>query len=422
MSETKTSQTPEPELASEPAIGPTVEASPEPSVEAAVPGRHSLRRRLVAGVVATGVLAGAGLTVKQEQSNAEQLQRLSSSNQAKDQSISELQDIVAGLTGTSREAVAGKGLGDVEKLSGYGQEVSAAEQQKMRAATVKIVARGKQLPNSPANTWFENCTGLKVGSGEHTYVVIAKHCITLDVPPQKGGYVEPSTLPAQNVTEQLSYEYGVKPVFADGSDGDVAPVTAVSEATDIDMALLKIDTTADSAKQFNAMPAITDYAERIESPLFEPGESMSVFSLPGASQGKVVQGKGIYLGIAGDPSDPSRFLQFVGLRNADMPANDACNYGASGSSAVSAHGRITGPLALRNNIHYSPGSPNNAPDDPAFSVKYLLQLQETLGLRLSEFNTICGYAAPTPDTFANVEAGFRHPLPKATFHSYTSPK
>jgi hypothetical protein len=298
----------------------------------------------------------------------------------------------------------------VESLPGFGMRVTEQERAMLRASTVKIVDRPKGVDGA---AWFDVCSGLKVSVGGADYAVTSSHCfdkesgVKKEFPSHANG-ADPSTAPnrpqTQNITDMLSHDFGVWTVGSDGMEvqdaGKTAPVSAVSISGDRDFALLKIDESAPESAAFDALPAAPYEAGLSKAPI--PGAEAAVFSLPDSNGGQIVAGKGYYLGRIKDPGDAAKEIDLVGI-DPDTPADDACNFGASGSVAVIGGGYMTGPLSIRNNISNPPGS--NGGDGTSNDINNRQAMADELNLDLSKFPTVCGYSVIPPATAIYVTRG-----------------
>lgn len=291
------------------------------------------------------------------------------------------------------------------KLPGYGSVVTADERAMIRASTVQLVERQKAGGDK---VWLNSCTGLKVQIGSAVYVLSARHCFTpyLDVAalfPSHGNSADPFVAPdlhqVQNVTNDLTSEFGIAVVDANGvvDPGQAMPVVSVAVQYYPDVALLRVgQATGSAAAAFAAVPSIDYLAGIAGKPA--AGAATDVFSLPTAGGDLLIEGSGYFLGQISDPSDPAMQIYLVGT-NPGSPGQDACNFGASGSVAVIAGGVLTGPLTIRNNIVNPAGS--NGSDDPVRDKGLRTLMTDQLGgMDLSGFNTLCGYAVLTPQVLA----------------------
>ena len=386
----------QPELPFEPSLPPLTEAT------------TGAPRKFLAGVTLGAVLAGGTMAGLISYQNDDRRVKAQANELVADQkTIDRLGRLVGGLSDVSPDTALGTNLRSVESLPGYGETVSNSIAEAMRRATVKIYAQDK---TGRAN-WYENCTGLVVSSEGKKYIATAAHCLAM--PPVKGGdglwnKGGPIT-DAGNVTGVLPQKYAVRPVTTGVLQGPFSPVAAISKSTTEDWVLMRLDEKLESP----AVAAITpiDYDQYLhpsndKRPVV--GQSVEVFSEPSASSGKLVSGRGIYLGIAQQRSSYNTSnVMLVGLSNVDSPEEDACNFGASGSTAVLADGTITGPLSTRQIVTYPKSKASQPGDiDSANGTKERLRLEEHFGLDLSRFTTICGYTIPNLETVVSLKQGF----------------
>jgi hypothetical protein len=122
------------------------------------------------------------------------------------------------------------------------------------------------------------------------------------------------------------------------------------------------------------------------------GEDVRQHTYSSRDNGSPIESTGTYLGRGGDiVSGRSSDIDLVAIDPASVDL-DACFYGASGSSAVLASGRITGPLSVRNTIGYGPDRVLD-PEDGDGGRWQRLQFEDTTHVDLQGVTVICGYAA-----------------------------
>lgn len=373
------------------------ESKTDPAIEPKPSSHRSVRTRIIAGAIGTLVGVCGTLAVHHEQEQDKQIQAFLEELNEQEHQVDRLADIAAGLSGSSAEVVRGDNLRSVEDLPGYGHEVSDNQRAQMRDATVKLVT------NTTGADWVDNCTALVFTTESRTLALTARHCINVES--AKGG--SPS-VEALDVTRFLLYPYGIR---LPGTAPDSAPVINTSRAVTAlnnDLAVLELV----PGPATDSLRPITNLKETIENKTLPlPGESTVVFSLPQAAEGELLTGEGIYLGSIPDSANPATTIHYVGLRNANTPKSDACNFGASGSSAMTASGSLLGPLSFRNNTGYQPGSATNYGDDLKESTEYRLAVEQALGLDLSSFDTLCGYSSVPTNEFNALLQTVQQPNP-----------
>ena len=353
---------------------------------------HKGRRAAVALVAGIALLKGA-------QFEADQAQKLKSVQQEladKEHSLDRVTDFVADQAGVGKGVVTGESLHLVNSLPGIEKLVSPEQRQLLEASTVKIAKRVKDSNSE----WFESCTATKVTNGSESFILSAAHCFSSDMASSGGKGAVPDVL---NMTELSSYEYAVflpskEPGLATGEPIARSSRLVIDFSGRADLALMRVDTSAD----FDDIPAISleDFTSVNKSPNL--GEQVALYGVPGSSGNVPITATGTYFGrvTGGALGSPNQFIDLVGI-DPSLPAEDACNYGASGSSAVFADGSVTGALTIRNNIGYETGM--KQPED-IHSSQYRLMIESLTGLDLGEFTTICGFAVPDEQSFAVLQS------------------
>jgi hypothetical protein len=390
----------------------------QPENHNASPPRQPFGRG-IAAFVAGAALAGAvggGLAHEAGQRNDELQDQLNEQGHT----LTKLVDTVSKLNGVTAKELTGQGLRSVKELPGFGHEVKPEDSELFRSATVKIVKRAR----NGNDNWYESCSGLKVNIGNDAYVATAGHCFTPAFNKGGGSDSDPSTGRglARNIKNADPNEYAVALPDAAGThydSVDVSPVSDISWTFINDVALLRI--TKDATQAFTSTPAVPyeKYYDETSKPV--AGESVKVFALPSAAFGKTLTGEGKYLGRIEMPDD-GRTVDVVGLTNATTAAEDACNYGASGSIAVTASGHATGPLSFRNSSEFKPNAPVNGSDDISADTIRRLKMQELTGVDMTEFKTVCEYAVPSEGMLTQLLAGFKDIAPAAKPGDYQSMK
>jgi hypothetical protein len=395
------------------AMTPNPEITSVPTPENPTPN-HNYFRKSVAALVAAGVLLGGGYKLEDHENQLEHkitsLQQtnesLQSTNRLQAKAIANISSEIADMMGVTTETVTGAGLKDITKTPGYGKEVSPKDKEQMRAATVKIVSR----PKGSNQGWEDTCTGLKVTIGGNVYVSTAGHCLKYINPDTKGG-ADPNSR-SYNATTLVSDDYAVQVLASDNKRGPVLPVSEISQSLNQDWALMKIPKEANSSG-YDAIKPV-DFSAALNSHAKESaqiGQSAVVYSLPDASNGKVLRGDGVYLGTAINVLGDSKGYEYIGLKNADTPGHDACNFGASGASALIADGHATGPASERDLIGYKDKNTSlatfNFGDLTSDKLgKNTLKIEQALGVNLRPFDVVCGFAIGDPEVAKDLVAGF----------------
>lgn len=370
--------------------------------------RNNLRARKALAVLTTAAVYMGSRYVDNTSAHSKQaearISQLERSNKLQAKELKRVAAITGSLAGADKETILGTSLRSVESLPGYGQKVTHEQYERLRAATVKIVSRykGAAIPS----VWSENCTGTKVRIEGQDYVATAAHCFGEESSRYmgKGGGGPQAETIAKNFSDVTNKEYAMVDPSHDPVNRDEHPIALFSglsiSLVGPDWALLKptfIDEQFQSA--FEAIPALTYTSESHR----KPGEQVALYGVPAANDNYPVPGFGVYLGRVPSDTDTSIFVDLVGIR-AHSPSQDACNFGASGSHALFADGYVTGPLALRNNVSNTKVA--NPGDDPQIGIDNRLQFERELGIDMSSFETVCGFAAPLPDTLSSLVAGF----------------
>ncbi|MGH7241334.1 MAG: hypothetical protein ACREGB_03505 [Candidatus Saccharimonadales bacterium] len=353
------------------------------------------KKRLIASMAAIAITAGGGAVAYKELSGNEPGHKLSSVTKTK----------LPPTPKPTETSPAAKAPAFIEKLPGYGNTVTEQERAMVRASTVKIAERDKGDATNQAGNWHGSCTGIKSVINGSTYIVTARHCFgNIDMNktfPSLNNSNNSASAPDLNttkdITKDLSVDVGVWTTSRDGTTNtaQTVPVEDVSVRYYPDIALLKVNEAGPAAASFDALPSIPYESLLSSSP--KPGAEVAISSLPDAAGGAMVESTGWYLGRVYDPGDPNRQVDLVGV-NPSSPAEDGCNFGASGSVAVMAGGTMTGPLSTRNNISNPVGT--NGEDDPAVDKGARKVMAAQLGYTtqsLDEFATICSYTVVTPN-------------------------
>lgn len=359
-------------------------------------------RRIVTSVAAVSLAAGGTWAGFKIHDQAEQLQayerknieqeaeRRTLENQiedfreaevAQDQIVERLAELAATGAGVTKEQALGVGLTVVEDLAGFGSRVSEADKAEIQDATVKIYSR----PKDASAWWSEKCTGLKVIIDQASYIATAGHCLTFQKGGGKGGL--PDDFKAVGVTGNVAEDYAVQKPAGGVILTGFEPVESISTGVNADWALFRLA----NPNAFSNIQGV-DY-QRMTSYRPNRGEEAIIHGIPTDRTEAYVEGRGVYLGSIAAGNKLTAYdqsLAIVGLTDADSGSEDACNYGSSGSAAAFASGRISGPLAYRNNIGYDNGSEDTA--DGGVRLEQRLIIERELYIDTSRFKTLCGFS------------------------------
>ncbi len=249
----------------------------------------------------------------------------------------------------------------------------------------------RQAGASDNATWVESCSGTLVNAGPDMYVLTAGHCVTFS---QRKGSLKGAIgkIPdVYNATTQLGAQYGLQVTDKAGALVGVQPISQVIYSTAADAALMRVENSGPLGEFISRSPALSAAELDAASGFPEPGSTAVLYSYPETAGGLQVAEQEIFLGVASDMYDESRTQVYVGINPRDQ-TRDACFYGASGSSAGLVGGRLTGPLSMRNNESYETG-PQETQATPQQRTLNRLKIEQSLGIKLDEFSTICAFAA-----------------------------
>ncbi|MEK7562035.1 MAG: hypothetical protein AAB541_04200 [Patescibacteria group bacterium] len=345
--------------------------------------RRSLRRRAMKiGATANSVLAMSGILASPVMASEKPVKPKPTPAETQQQGdLERAAEIAARLIGVSKEQLSARGLRRVEDLPGYEKKVSPEIRRKLAESTMRMVWRSKTASgNTP---WQEWCTVTKIATHGKSYGVVAGHCF----PTANANFKDADAWPAQNIIGAMMNDYAIA---KDDVQNPIAIVKGISVMAPggSDFALVDIEAMTneggDGMTDFNSIPAL-DYDAPQKAPI--PGEQVALFSKPVASK-LPVMATGRWLGrkwMGG--LNGRQLVDIVGIDPYE-PKDDACNYGASGSSAIAAGGFITGPLSMRNNIGYQSGKMNSSGNDAdsRMVVKYRINdFERELGIRMERF-------------------------------------
>ncbi|HSH55665.1 MAG TPA: trypsin-like peptidase domain-containing protein [Candidatus Limnocylindrales bacterium] len=365
---------------------------------------YSLQTKVLASALA---LASLGVVGHRLNEKDQQIERLEKSIALQEDQLERLAGLTATELDIATDTVLGRGLEDVDKLPGAGRLVSTDLRTQLEGAAVKLFSR----PKGSNYAWSPSCSGTKITDGDEHYVITAAHCFNYSGY-SKGGYLGGTTPQGQamDIVEADSNTYGVQTAELPGGSEYAVPVTAISVIGHSDWALLKVDENNKASDEFLVLPAVpADAVFGDQEPVV--GQQTVGFSSPGAANAELLEGEGVYLGTVSTPGNEFKEVRIIGLTNSAKPDKDACNYGASGSVAVYASGNVTGPLSWRNNIGYEEGSIENPRDDLRSAPSFRLEIEDQLKVDTSRFNTLCGFAVDSDETFTDLKNGLDHPVP-----------
>jgi hypothetical protein len=338
------------------------------------------RRRVLRGATIL-VLAGALLTdavvSTQRATQLERQIRVLEKDDDTEQILDRLATILAISQDVAPGTVLGTALVTAPHLTEAGRVVTAELQEALAAATVQL---GEQPRGSSFSGWNAGCTGTLVTEGDLTFILTAAHCFDRDLVIDDVDYEEGRS-DVREVSRRLPSDYAV----LQGS----APVVA------LDRVVLPVDHTFDWALASLAGP-VPPGVGTVPLTLFRidgqegTGGDVAQHTYSSRTAGRAIESTGIYLGAADDHI--GSYVQRIDLV-AIEPAGadvDACFYGASGSSAALANGRITGPLSVRNTIGYGKDRALDGEDTDGRWGR--LQLEDATGVDLADTTVICGYS------------------------------
>lgn len=318
-----------------------------------------------------------------------------------------------------------KELIKTRELPGYHMIVSKEQREQIRASTVLIVERSK----SESEDFNRNCSGTKIRYQDKEYIISAAHCVARNLKGEQPLVsVETDGWPAQNVVDVDNTDYFVSNVddpffnpIADVKGISIPITTKATRAKDLfgDWALLTATVEpkgGPAPRDYRDIPALNYDAKQ---PVPAPGEQVALTGNPATAGHHLVAATGRYLGRI-KPLFFGKELDLVGIAPAG-PRADACNFGASGSSALLSSGYISGPLAFRANAGYPSRKPNPG-EDIKLGAQNIAYLQELTGIDLKPFVTLCLFEARTrnpknssADTMNALIKGLNHfPVPVPT--------
>jgi hypothetical protein len=320
-------------------------------------------------------------------------------------------------------------------------EVTKSTQEMLAESTVKLVSNnGRELDD-----W---CSGVKVMIGGQDYILTAAHCFS-QLTGSFDGHFKVNGSRAMNY---ISAAGNLSFSIVDGSEasasapmGDfdyaIANVTGISiDTNNVDLALLQVQATVPppsnpdkggppyTGRTYDEIPAINVYTLDSNRALeLKPGDQVAQYGIPQSSGNSGVLATGTYLGKISQNTyntiTPQMYQDYVVGLNAPNAQSDECEFGSSGSGALTQQGYLM-ILSMRND----PNSPydigvekqryleednENLTDE---QVKFNIQSDRrdwaaALGVKLDSFTTICGYTVPQESTYKDLVQGFNEPAP-----------
>lgn len=364
-----------------------------------------------AAIVATAIAMGTGLTGTANASNTHT------------KSPAPETERILGTDGEQNN----RPLRDLEDLPGYSMRISPKARKDQLASTVKILDdKGRY-----------QCTGTLTSYGKKVLIATASHCFDNDITKASGGlinrhdYAEPirSAASGNILATSGAPEYYIS-IPSMHNRGDLRPdgtvkAIAVSLDGDVDLALA----------EFNFYGWGSAMDKSVISPLMElpvmpledfmsmselPGQETAQVGIPQTTNGKPVTTIGRYLGIIDDqwgrpkdiPAPPpysGQSKQQFAVVAIHVPSSkdplgepdrkrDACFFGASGSGAKLASGKILLGLARRLEKSTS-------------YIRSWELTEQALGVKIPEkYNVLCFYSVPTAETLKKIVEGIKVPL------------
>ena len=242
-------------------------------------------------------------------------------------------------------------LRQINQLPGYGQEVSRAQRVRLSNATVNIMRRLKPVHGNKPGKWEYGCSGAVVRYGKKRFVTTASHC---DPKFNRifGSYVNNNQWPAVNSSRHSSYDFAISdPKYKKPNIIGTVVDSSMSMRGD-DLTLMKIKPVSDTklrkgARRFNNIkPLSISNSKRIP----KPGQEVALSGAPSTNNKRIVNMTGTYLGRYRIVNEDGKFrsVAAVGI-NPAFSRFDACNFGASGSSAILSDGTVLLSLSKRYN-------------------------------------------------------------------------
>jgi hypothetical protein len=271
------------------------------------------------------------------------------------------------------------------------------------------------------------CSGVKVGIGEESFISVAAHCFAAETGVDNG-VLNPLNFPpndgALDFFDRSPYTYGIEASSTAPLDRQtLATATGITISTDsVDAALLRVNPSASTTsksgqplpgyQQVKALP----YLRQAD---LTPGQKVAMYSTPESTDNEPVSATGTFIGVYQDPTGyivkgvATTRAEDVVLIHPKQPYEDVCYYTASGSSFVAKETRngstaglggkiaVSGPLSLRINSLYDPYlAPTYHDTNPETQLKQSLIEEKTwrtevelqLGVAISPKDTICKFS------------------------------
>ena len=367
-------------------------ASEAPTADHARPRRRrpTLARAIVGGlavIVAVGLVSSSLLVVRRTEQLEDELSALRAEAPTKAM-IERLAGGIGSNQDVSAETILGTNLSPPTALPKTHRSVPSALSTRLARATVRLGIRPHHPQSSdwPAG-WNNWCSATVVTEGGHTLALTAAHCFDVLLRLDDIDW-ERTDADAREVSRRLDYDFAV-----------LDPTSLVAEPLALlGQVAMPVNQHGDWALATIAdgLPSTIGSIEldltRRATP--HPGDGVQQHTYTSRDEGHPIESKGIYLGrstdvITGRTSD----IELVAI-NPKAAADDACFFGASGSSAALADGHITGPASVRSTIGYGPKRTIESEDADSGRVGWQrLQLEDATHIDLSRTTVVCGYAA-----------------------------
>jgi len=358
----------------------------QPDIASAPSNEQTTRRSLPARLLAGALMVGAAVGLTEFSSSD-----TSDAYGAPQTTLSQPVNEAIASSGIESSHALNNGLRSTNELPGLSEKISQEQISTLENSLVTILVE----PNG-GSSWTQHCSGLKVTIDGSDYVQTAAHCFE----PYNG--LLPSGSKAGNILPVTSYTYAIGLPANQKELAPIAEVTAV--AIDVggnDTALLQLSA---EVPEFQNIPAVPIETVAAISPT--PGEQVAMVGVPESDYDNPVIGEGTYIGQVQDPNNSTQKIDVIGL-NAASSTQDACYFGASGSSAIFADGHISGPMTVRSGRGEQEDLTLKS-DDPVLAANLRSQLQQATGYNLGSFNVLCGYVVPP--TYNLLISGLNNPV------------
>jgi len=277
------------------------------------------------------------------------------------------------------------------------------------------------------------CSGVKVSVGEESFISIAAHCFAAETG-VGGGVLNPLNFPpndgALDFFDRSFYTYDIEASSTTPLDRQpLATVDGITISTDsVDAALLRVNPSAPTtSKSGQPLPGYQSLKALpyLRQAALTPGQKVAMYSTPESTDNQPVKATGTFIGVYREPTGyikngvATMRATDVVLIHPKRPYEDACYYGASGSSFVAKETRngntaglrgkiaVSGPLSARINSLYDPYlAPTYHDSNPETQLKQSLIEERTwrtevefqLGVAISPQDTICKFSVVGSNT------------------------